>query len=49
MTLSPLGGHALIGRNLALAERQRNGSDTLVAPCSLCFANLAETVRVCPP
>ena len=26
MTLSPLGGYALIGRNLALAERQRNGS-----------------------
>ena len=45
MTLSPLGGHALIGRNLALAERQRNGSDILVAPCSLCFANLAKTDR----
>ena len=45
MTLSPLAGHALIGRNLALAERQRNGSDTLVAPCSLCFANLARTDR----
>lgn len=43
MTLSPLAGHALIGRNLALAERQKNGSNALVAPCSLCFANLAKT------
>ncbi len=43
LTLSPLGGYALIGRNLALAERQRNGSDTLVAPCSLCYVNLAKT------
>lgn len=43
LTLSPLGGYALIGRNLALAERQRNGSSTLVAPCSACYANLAKT------
>lgn len=35
--------YALVGRNLALAERQRNGSDTLVAPCSACFLNLAKT------
>ncbi|MGZ8437441.1 MAG: heterodisulfide reductase-related iron-sulfur binding cluster, partial [Candidatus Limnocylindrales bacterium] len=41
LTISPLGGYALIGRNLALAERQRNGSSTLVAPCSACYANLA--------
>lgn len=45
MTLSPLAGHALIGRNLALAERQKNGANTLVAPCSLCYANLAKTDR----
>ena len=45
LTLSPLGGYALIGRNLALAERQRNGSNTLVAPCSACYANLAKTDR----
>jgi heterodisulfide reductase subunit B len=45
MTLSPLRGYALIGRNLALAERQRNGTDTLVAPCSACYANLAKTDR----
>lgn len=43
LTLSPLRGYALIGRNLALAERQRNGSSTLVAPCSACYANLAKT------
>jgi heterodisulfide reductase subunit B len=43
LTLSPLRGYALIARNLALAERQRNGSSTLVAPCSACYANLAKT------
>jgi heterodisulfide reductase subunit B len=45
LTLSPLRGYALIGRNLALAERQRNGTNTLVAPCSACYANLAKTDR----
>jgi heterodisulfide reductase subunit B len=45
LTLSPLAGYALIGRNLALAERQRDGADTLVAPCSACYANLAKTDR----
>ena len=45
LTLSPLGAHALIGRNLALAERQRDGMDTLVAPCSACYVNLAKTDR----
>jgi len=45
LTLSPLAGYALIGRNLALAESQRNGSDTLVAPCSACYVNLAKTDR----
>lgn len=43
LTLSPLRGYALIGRNLALAERQRDGSSTLVAPCSACYANLVKT------
>ncbi len=41
--LSQAKAHALIGRNLALAEKQRNGSSTLVAPCSLCYVNLAKT------
>lgn len=45
LSLSPLRGYALIGRNLALAESQRNGTDTLVAPCSACYANLAKTDR----
>jgi heterodisulfide reductase subunit B len=35
--------YALVGRNLALAEQQRNGSSTIVAPCSACFLNLAKT------
>ena len=35
--------YALVGRNLALAEAQRTGSSTLVAPCSACFLNLAKT------
>jgi heterodisulfide reductase subunit B len=43
LTLSPLRGHALIARNLALAERQRDGRQTLVAPCSACYVNLAKT------
>jgi heterodisulfide reductase subunit B len=45
VTLSPLRGYALIGRNLALAERQAGGPDTLVAPCSACYVNLAKTDR----
>ncbi len=35
--------YALVGRNLALAEQQRNGTHTVVAPCSACFLNLAKT------
>jgi heterodisulfide reductase subunit B len=42
-SLSQAKAHALVGRNLALAEQQRNGSSTLVAPCSLCYVNLAKT------
>lgn len=45
LTLSPLRGHALIARNLALAEAQRNGTSTLVAPCSACYVNLSKTDR----
>jgi heterodisulfide reductase subunit B len=41
--LSPIRAHALVGRNLALAERQRNGSRTLLAACSACYLNLAKT------
>ena len=45
LTLSPLRGQALISRNLALAEAQRDSSQTLVAPCSACYVNLAKTDR----
>ena len=41
--ISPIQAHALVGRNLALAEAQKDGSRTLVAPCSACFLNLAKT------
>jgi heterodisulfide reductase subunit B len=39
MAVSPLGGHALIGRNLALAEKQSNGTHTVMAGCSACYLN----------
>ncbi|MEP7378358.1 MAG: CoB--CoM heterodisulfide reductase iron-sulfur subunit B family protein [Chloroflexota bacterium] len=45
LTLSPLRGQALISRNLALAQAQRDGAQTLVAPCSACYVNLAKTDR----
>ncbi|MDX1413629.1 MAG: CoB--CoM heterodisulfide reductase iron-sulfur subunit B family protein [Candidatus Promineifilaceae bacterium] len=35
--------HALVGRNLALAEQQIDGADTLVASCSACYLNLVKT------
>jgi heterodisulfide reductase subunit B len=35
--------HALIGRNLALAQQQSNGTRTVVAGCSACYLNLART------
>jgi len=45
-SIGPLQGYALVARNLALAERQEvDGERTLVAPCSLCFVNLAKTAR----
>jgi heterodisulfide reductase subunit B len=34
---------ALIGRNLALAAQQVDGSRTVMAPCSLCYMNMAKT------
>jgi heterodisulfide reductase subunit B len=42
-SIGPLRGYALVARNLALAQREANGSRTLVAPCSLCYVNLAKT------
>jgi heterodisulfide reductase subunit B len=35
--------HALVGRNLALAAQQVDGTDTLVAGCSACYLNLSKT------
>jgi heterodisulfide reductase subunit B len=35
--------HALVGRNLAIAQQMANGSNTLMAPCSACYLNLAKT------
>ena len=34
--------YALISRNLALAYKQSDGMDTVVAPCSACYLNLAK-------
>src|SRR5512144_1765768 len=44
-SIGPLQGYALVARNLALAEREDGVDHTLVAPCSLCFVNLAKTAR----
>lgn len=43
MSVHRLGAQALIGRNLALAQQQVNGTRTLVAACSACYLNLAKT------
>jgi heterodisulfide reductase subunit B len=40
--ISLVPAYALIGRNLALASQQDNGSHTVVAPCSACYLNLAK-------
>ena len=38
-----LAAHALVGRNLALAAQQVNGTHTVMAACSACYLNLAKT------
>ncbi len=40
--ISTVPAYALIGRNLALASGQMDGSRTLVASCSACYLNLAK-------
>lgn len=35
--------HALVGRNLAIAEQMSNGTKTVMAPCSACYLNLTKT------
>jgi heterodisulfide reductase subunit B2 len=42
-SVSFLPAYALVGRNLALAQRQANGSNTVVASCSLCYLNMSKT------
>ena len=42
-SIGSLRGHALVARNLALAQHDVNGTRTLVAPCSQCYVNLAKT------
>ena len=42
LSLDVTPAYALIARNLALAEKQANGSKTVVAPCSACYLNLSK-------
>ena len=35
--------HALVGRNLAIAESMATDTNVLMAPCSACYLNLAKT------
>lgn len=42
LSISLTPAYALISRNLALAKLQANGSNTVVAPCSACYLNLAK-------
>ena len=34
--------HALVGSNLAIAEKMSSGSNTLMAACSACYLNLSK-------
>src|SRR3972149_7461598 len=45
IALHRIPSYALIARNLALAEQQVNGSNTLVAACSACYVNLDRTAQ----
>lgn len=38
-----IAGHAVVGRNLAIAQSQTNGTKTVTAPCSACYLNLSKT------
>jgi heterodisulfide reductase subunit B len=42
-SVSRLPAYALVGRNLALASQQIDGTNTLVAGCSACYLNLSKT------
>lgn len=41
-SINPIPAYSLIARNLALAARQADGMDTVVAPCSACYLNLVK-------
>lgn len=43
LAVERIAGYAAIGRNLAIAQSQANGSNTLAAPCSACYLNLQKT------
>ncbi|MEN8242066.1 MAG: heterodisulfide reductase-related iron-sulfur binding cluster, partial [Chloroflexota bacterium] len=43
LAVERVAGYAAIGRNLAIAQSQANGSKTLTAPCSACYLNLQKT------
>jgi len=42
LSIQTIPAYTLISRNLALAEQQSNGSNTVVAPCSACYLNLSK-------
>lgn len=42
-SITRLPAHALVGRNLAIAQSQAKGSNVIVAPCSACYLNLVKT------
>jgi heterodisulfide reductase subunit B len=42
LSISQTPAYALIGRNLALASKQANGTKTVVASCSACYLNLTK-------
>lgn len=42
LSLDTTPAYALISRNLALAEKQANGINTVIAPCSACYLNLSK-------
>ncbi len=42
LSINLIPAYSLITRNLALASQQANGNDTIVAPCSACYLNLAK-------
>jgi len=42
-SVNQLPAYALVSRNLALAQEQANGTNTIVAPCSACYLNLSKT------